>query len=266
MAGKVVVGYLETERGRDALALGRLLAKARGAELATVTVPAGADLSAAVREEGADLAVLGSTHRGVIGQVVPGTTMARLLEGVHCAVAVAPVGFADRAAGEEDWRPLDGEGEDVGMRVIGVGFDGTRESRAALDYATELALRNGSTLRVYSVVRKAAPVPASAPLTPTQLATTELESRRAELHRAVAELPDEVRALPVLLRGFAADELIGVARYGVDLMVVGTRLGGHLHRLLHRSVAGEIAGTAHCPVLICPTPIGVPLAAACPAA
>ncbi|MBS1883744.1 MAG: universal stress protein, partial [Actinobacteria bacterium] len=33
MPGKVLVGYLDSERGRDALALGRILAKARDAEL-----------------------------------------------------------------------------------------------------------------------------------------------------------------------------------------------------------------------------------------
>jgi len=257
MPGRVLVGHLDDARGRDALALGRLLAAAQDADLCTVTVGSADDLAATVREQAADLVVLGSTHRGALGQIVPGTTMERLMGAVRCAVAVAPPGFADRPGEGREWRPLDGDGADVGMRVVGVGFDGTPESRAALDYATDLALRNGAALRVYSVVRKAAPSPTGAPMTPVALATGELEARRAELHEVVADLPPEVRALPVVLRGFAADELLGAARFGVDLLVVGTHLGGLLHRLFHRSVAGGVASHAPCPVLICPAPIGV---------
>jgi nucleotide-binding universal stress UspA family protein len=154
MAGTVLVGYLDTERGRDALALGRILAKARGAELRIVTAPEGAALAAEAREQGADLVVLGSTHRGPLGRIVPGTTMENLLGGAPCAVAVAPPGFADRADGESVWQPLDGHGDDTGMRVIGVAYDGSPAARAALESATEMARDNASALRVYTVVRR----------------------------------------------------------------------------------------------------------------
>lgn len=258
MPGTVLVGYLETAGGRDALALGRALAKARGAELGIVTLGDGSELARAAREQDAELVVLGSTHCGPVGQIVPGTTMERVLAEARCAVAVAPPGFSAHADGETAvWQPLDGHGEDIGMRVVGVGFDGSPESRQALECATELALRNGAALRVYTVARRNASIAPNAPMTPTPLATTELESRRAELHEIVADLPPEVRAQPVLLRGFAADELIAAAGLGVDLLVVGTHVGGRLHRLLHKSVAGLVAGGAHCPVLICPAPAGV---------
>ncbi|MGH2936894.1 MAG: universal stress protein [Solirubrobacterales bacterium] len=71
-----------------------------------------------------------------------------------------------------------------------------------------------------------------------------------------------MRALAVLLRGFAADELVAAAALGVDLLVLGARAGGHLHRLLHKGVVGEVALRATCPVLICPTPAGAPVGAA----
>lgn len=265
MPGKVVVGYVETEHGRDALALGRILARARDAELGIVTVPEGEALATAAREQDADLVVLGSTHRGPLGRIVPGTTMEHLLSGAPVAVAVAPPGFADRADAESVWQPLDGQGEDTGMRVIGVGFDGSSGSRTALGYAAELAERNGAALRVYAVVRKAVPIAPNAPMTPSPTAPTELESRRAELHEAVASLPPEVRAQPVLLRGFPVTELVKAAGLGVDLLVLGTQVRGRVGRLLHKNVAGEVALEASCPVLICPTRIGVPLADACPA-
>jgi nucleotide-binding universal stress UspA family protein len=203
--------------------------------------------------------VLGSTHRGPLGRIVPGTTMEHLLGGAQLPVAVAPPHFADRTAGkdEADWRPLDGVGEDTGMRVIGVGFDGSPGARGALEYATELARRNGAALRVYTAVRKAVPIAPNAPMTPAPTAPTELEVRRAELHEAVTSLPPEVRAQPVLLRGFTVPELVKAASLGVDLLVLGTHVRGQVGRLLHKNVAGEVALEASCPVLICPTPIGV---------
>jgi nucleotide-binding universal stress UspA family protein len=261
MASKIVVGYLDTERGRDALALGRILGRALDAEVAVVTVAEGEELAAAAREQGADLVVLGSTHRGPLGRFVPGTTMEHLLSGAPIAVAVAPPHFAGRADEDAEWQPLDGDGEDTGMRVIGVGYDGSPGARGALEYATGLARRNGAALRVYTVVRKAVPIAPDAPMTPSPSAPSELESRRAELHEAVAGLPGEVRAQPVLLRGFAVPELVKACGLGVDLLVLGTHVRGHVGRLLHKNVAGEVVLEASCPVLICPTPVGVHAAA-----
>jgi nucleotide-binding universal stress UspA family protein len=259
MPGTVLVGYLDNERGRDALSLGRILARAEEAKLEVVTAGEGKTLAAAAREMAAELVVLGSTHRGPLGRIVPGTTMEHLLGEAQVAVAVAPPRFAERAdrKGEADWQPLDGDGEDTGMRVIGVGFDGSPGARGALEHATELARRNGAALRVYTVVRKAVPIAPDAPMTPSPTAPTELEARRAELHEAVASLPPEVRAQPVLLRGFTVPELVKAASLGVDLLVLGTHVRGHVGRLLHKNVAGEVVLEAACPVVICPTPIGV---------
>jgi nucleotide-binding universal stress UspA family protein len=260
VAGKVLVGYLETEPGRDALALGAILARARDAELVIATVEDADALAATASEQGADIVALGSTHRGPLGRIVPGTTMERLLassSSATAAVAVAPPGFADRAEGESAWRPLEGAGEDVGMRVVGVGYDGSRASRAALDHATGLARRNGASLRVYSVVHDLATVGPDTMVGPRP--TIDLDARRAALERAAAALPDEVRALPLLLRGLVADELARAASLGVDLLVVGTHARHHLDRFFHRSVAGQVALMAPCPVLICPTPVTAPL-------
>ncbi|HVX32316.1 MAG TPA: universal stress protein [Solirubrobacterales bacterium] len=262
MPGKVMVGYLDGERGRDALALGRILARARDAELAVTTVPEGPALADAARAEDADLVVLGSTHRGPLGRIVPGTTMEHVLTGASCAVAVAPPGFAERADGEPVWQPLVGDEEDVGMRVVGVGYDGGPAAREALELATDLAIRNGAALRVYTVVPKGAPGVPDAPSTAAPTAPGELELRRAELHETVAALPPEVRAQPVLLRGFAETELVRAAGLGVDLLVVGTRARGHLGRLFHKSAAGELALEAPCPLLICPARVGARLVGA----
>jgi nucleotide-binding universal stress UspA family protein len=81
------------------------------------------------------------------------------------------------------------------------------------------------------------------------------------LHEAVAGLPAEARALPVFLRGDAADELVKAGEAGVDLMVLGSRGGGPLRRRLHHSVTSTVMKEAGCPVLICPTGVKAPTAA-----
>src|SRR4051812_1275845 len=47
-------------------------------------------LTERAEEIGADLVVLGSTHRGAAGRIILGTTAQRLLHGAPCTVAIAP--------------------------------------------------------------------------------------------------------------------------------------------------------------------------------
>ncbi|MGD9736018.1 MAG: universal stress protein [Solirubrobacterales bacterium] len=264
MFRKILVGYLEGDHGADALALGRRLSLACKAplEVATAPGPEGRSLGQIVRAHGADLLVLGSTHRVGLGRVVPGATAEQVLGEAPCAVAVAPDGFGRTDGGESRWRPLDGDDEDSGMRVIGVGFNGSTASRHALEVATELALRNGASLRVYTVVRKFANLMPSEQSAKTPVAGSEVEAMRTLLNEAVRELPPEVRALPVFLRGFEADELVRAANLGVDLLLLGSRPGGPLRRHLHKSVSSAVLTAARCPLLIVPTGVAAPLTSA----
>src|SRR5918992_1634534 len=127
----ILVGFDSTASGRDAVALGALLAKTCDAELVAARVRAKRDCEgeqARIDEELAealphspgpvsavlvqsksawhalqDLAasderigaiVLGSTHRGGFGRVLPGGTLEHLLGGAPCALAVAPKGYS----------------------------------------------------------------------------------------------------------------------------------------------------------------------------
>ena len=69
---------------------------------ASVELKAVANASAAhglhelAEREDADLIVVGSTHTGRAGRVLPGSTAERLLHGAPCPVAVAPKGYAER--------------------------------------------------------------------------------------------------------------------------------------------------------------------------
>ena len=86
---------------------------------------------------GADLIVVGSAHRGRVGRVLAGDVTAGTLHGAPCPVLVAPRGHGEHG------------GE---LRTIGVGFDGSPESRTALELAHQIAEAVGARLRVIVVV------------------------------------------------------------------------------------------------------------------
>lgn len=257
MHKRVMVGYVDNERGHDALALGTILARASHAEMILVTADQveGEDLADLAREREADLLVVGATHRGAVGRVYPGSTVERVLAAAPCAVAVAPPGFAERQGSAEGWRPLGGDGEDAGMRVIGVGYDGSSAAGEALKTAIDLAIPNGAALRVYTVAEKIPQVPLPTGQNPGE---SESEALRAILQKTVAAIPSEARALPVFLRGFVADELIKACGVGVDLLVLGSRDGGPMRRKLHHSVTNAVMQRASCPVLISPLGVTAP--------
>lgn len=262
MFRKILVGYLDGEHGAEALALGQSLSCATGATVELATVEHGDEgLAHRARLRGADLIVLGSSHRSGLGRTLPGSTVERLLGDPPCAIAVAPPGFGQPARGDAHWRPLDGRGKDPGMRVIGVGYDGSSSSGRALELATELALANRSALRVFTVAEKLAATTPAGDNPFAEGVPSRLEALREKLHEAVRGLPPEVRALPVFMRGFEADELLKAAALGVDLLVLGCRPGGPLRRRLHRSVTGIVLANAKCPVLVLPIAVAAEVAA-----
>lgn len=69
-----------------------------------------------------ELIAIGSSRRGAIGRVLPGSTGEKLLHGAPCAIAVVPRGYAAQP-----------------VRKIGVAYDGSPEAKAALDSAVNLA-------------------------------------------------------------------------------------------------------------------------------
>jgi nucleotide-binding universal stress UspA family protein len=260
---KVVCGYEETEAGEDALVLAERVAERDGGELKIVQVEKGspAEVLRELAEKGeADLIVLGSTHRAALGFVAPGSVAEHLLKGARCRLVIAPKGYARaraimaaEAAGEEAddvpaGTPLPRLREDP--RVIAVGFDGGAESQAALNEAAVLAERFRTSIRVIGV---ATPQPPPAPgvvgAPPSPEAGADFQSR---LHDAVAELPSELRALPVYEKGDPVAKLLERAAEGVDLLVLGSRGYGPVLRLIAGSVSVRVIRNAPCPVLLVP--------------
>jgi nucleotide-binding universal stress UspA family protein len=239
---KVVVGYVENERGEDARVLAERIVERDGGELQVVHVEKGspADALQALAERGdADLIVLGSTHHAHIGSVAPGAVAEHLLHGARCRLVIAPKGY-----GAED------HSQDR-LRVAAVGFDGMTESYAALDEAAKLATKFGGSLRVVGV---ATPVPAMGAGAAQAAGAESGPDFQTQLNNAVAELPPELRALPVFERGDPVEKLLETAEMGVDLLVLGSRGFGPVMRLLIGSVSSRVIREASCPVLVVPRP------------
>jgi nucleotide-binding universal stress UspA family protein len=239
---KVVVGYLDNERGEDARVLAERIVERDGGELKVVYVEKGspADALQALAEGGeADLIVLGSTHHAHLGSVSPGSVAEHLLHGARCRLVIAPKGYCDEDHSQDR------------LRVAAVGFDGMAESYAALDEAAKLAAKFGGSLRVIGV---ATPVPAMGAAAAAQAGPEAGPDFQTQLNNAVAELPPELRALPVFERGDPVKKLLEAAEMGVDLLVLGSRGFGPVMRLLIGSVSSRVIREAPCPVLVVPRP------------
>lgn len=188
-------------------------------------------------ETDAEFIVLGSTHRGKLGLIEPGSTGERLLHGAPCAVAVAPVGYAENSTE----RP----------GCVAVGCDGTPESQAALEAGIELARRLNASLRIIAAVEPADE--AADPKSGRQRTFVDWlrEQRRGELSKALATVPDDVNAEAAIVDGVPADALRDLD--GVDLLVLGTSGYGRVRGAILGSVSAKVVRGASAPVVIVPS-------------
>jgi nucleotide-binding universal stress UspA family protein len=277
---RVLVGFDGSDGGRDALELARTLGVATGAEALVVTVipygplpvdfselesdaaaeaepllrearqhleglsvetrgfgggsPAGVITDLAERE-GVDLVVVGSPHRGAVGRALIGSVAQSLLHGAPCAVVVAPRGYAEQRR--------------ESLRLIGVAYDGTRESRAALHRAQELAEATGAAIRVLTAVAPPVALPGIVGYTPINPP----EPDRI-IDEGVKAVGSAVQVESRRLEGPPADTLAEACEDGVDLLVAGSRGYGPVMRVLTGSVASQLIKRAPCPVLVQPRP------------
>lgn len=186
---------------------------------------------------GAALVVVGSTRRGPLGRILPGSTGERLLHGSPCPVAVVPRGYADAGPIER----------------IGAGYDGSDESEAALTAACQVARRLGARLRVirvFDATRVGDPALMTVPGYVTEQENYEAMQREG-LDEAVAALPGEVSAEKVFVAGPPGPEL-AVQSESVDLMLVGSRGYGPRAAVLLGGVTHTVLRKAACPVIVLP--------------
>jgi nucleotide-binding universal stress UspA family protein len=154
--------------------------------------------------------VVGSSHRGRVGQVLAGNVALRLLNGLDRPLAVAPASYARFAAS---------------VRTIGVGFNATPESRAALRTAGDFAQAAGAAVRVVEVAEPHPALvahPGAFGWGAGAAADRYDERARAELESAADDLPSGVSRSTEFHFGVPAAILMGQARH-LDLLVLGSR-------------------------------------------
>jgi len=284
----IVVGVDGREGGRDALALAAVLQRAGGGlvtavyvytydqsvplddaeafekrlqeslvvrledEIATAQISArpvvvsgtspACALHAEADREAADLIVVGSCHRAGAARVFAGDDAVQTLHGSPCAVAVAPRGYA---------------GSPHELKLIGVGYDASRESHAALRFAADLVLHTNGYVRATTVVAPAAPLSLGAAFH-EDLPVTDRTSRasaEAALEHASQEFGDRVTTEIAVGSSWRA---LAEHSGDLDLLLVGSHAYGPLRRVLLGSTSMHLFREARCPVLVLPRQARVP--------
>jgi nucleotide-binding universal stress UspA family protein len=197
-------------------------------------------LQSAAEHARAGIIVVGSSHVGRLGRVLPGSTAERLLHHAPCPVAVVPLGFQAHGLPANP--------------AIGCAYQPGDDGDAALAAAEELALALSGSLRVMQVVEPPSYLYDTGEL---PLDMPEIDARiRADAERTLAErlerlsfsLHDVEGTLHV---GKPADVLAGISET-VDAMVIGSRGYGPLKAVLVGGVSGQVIRSAACPVIVVP--------------
>ncbi len=205
------------------------------AELASfVSVSPGRGLHQLAEEQNADLLVVGSCSHGLFGRVMLGDDTRAALNGAPCAVAIAARGYAEHPT------PI---GE------IGVGYDGSQESNAALAAARKIAQRHGVVPHALEVV--SLPTYAFTGIIPplTGDSIDLLLEAAANRMKAIDGVQGRV------VYGLTGEELAAFSDQ-LDLLVVGSRSYGPWRRLVLGSTSDYLERHAHCSVLVLPRAAG----------
>jgi nucleotide-binding universal stress UspA family protein len=199
-----------------------------------VALSPGRGLHDLAEERGANLLVVGSSGRGVIGRAMLGDDTRAALNGAPCAVAIATRSYA--------LHPLP-------LASIGVGYDGSPESEAALAAARRVAAQQRAKLTALEVV--SIPAYSFTGLTPPALGDT--------IETLVKEAKERLRALEGVegraVYGLPGEELAAFSGE-VNLLVVGSRNYGPLRRLVVGSTSDYLERHARCSLLALPRMAG----------
>jgi nucleotide-binding universal stress UspA family protein len=280
----IVIAIDTGERTFDALALGRLLARATGAPAKLVTVfphtplGVGTEDPALIRlheEVGETLAALGremdleNADAEVIAGNFAGRELHRLTERPETGVIV--VGSTTRGPigrlliGGTGERLLAGAASPVAIAPhgyhesaperlthIGVGADGSDEARLALEAAVALARKSGAALRVITAFRPVAFGGVATTALPSASANESMRTQLRTIHQdAVTAARARVRADGRFREGSAGDVLLEEGAE-LDLLVVGSRGYGPIGAVLMGSATTALARGSASPILVTP--------------
>lgn len=217
----------EEERARELLEQAREEAGGEAQLRMHGSPSAGRGLHELAEAAGADLLVIGSSRRGLLGRVLLGDDTHAALNGAPCAVAIAPAGYGN---------------EPASMREIGLGYNGSPESEHALEVARKLAQEHGAKLSAFEAVSLPAYLFTGGPA-PVDLS---IEDAVQDARSRITGLGDiEAHAA----YGRPSEEL-AVYSASLDLLIVGSRDYGPVGRLVHGSTSQQLARTARCPLLV----------------
>jgi nucleotide-binding universal stress UspA family protein len=197
-------------------------------------------LQSAAEHADAGVIVVGSSHVGRLGRVLPGSTAERLLHGTPCPVVVVPLGFEAHGLPPNP--------------IIGCAYEPSEEGAAALGAAEELTLALSGSLRVAQVVEPPSylydtgELPLNMPEIDTQVRADAERTLAERVERLSFRLHDVEGTVHV---GKAADVLIGLSET-MDAMVIGSRGYGPLKAVLLGGVSGQVIRSAACPVIVVP--------------
>ncbi len=222
-----------TENVEDSTKLLQEERRAAGIEAeltAVLAVSPGRGLHEEAERAGVDLLVVGSCGHGAFGRAMLGDDTREALNGAPCAVAIAARGFAEHPAS---------------LARVGVAYNETPESDAALALAKELAAANGATVHALEVV--SIPSIAYAGLIAPAIGET-IDALLQEAKGRMHELPG-VEGDAVY--GIAGEELAAFG-HQLDLLVVGSRGYGPVRRLVLGSTSDYLERHARCSLLVLP--------------
>jgi nucleotide-binding universal stress UspA family protein len=190
-------------------------------------------------QENAQLIVIGPSAPSGLGRLRPRSVGERLLSETHLPVAVAPRGYA-RAVRS--------------LSQITSAFDGSPESRRALEWAAHLTTSAAGRLHVISVH---APIPIAGLGFAAQSVEPGLRrDLKREQAAAIAAIGGPAEAL---MRDGSPARVLVEASGEADLLVMGSRGHGPLPAALLGGVAHYVIPRAACPVVIHPPRAGKPL-------
>ena len=208
---------------------------APNAQTATVAaLSPGHALRHTARREHADLIVVGSRPHRRLDRLVRADHALQVLHSAPESVAIVPGGTTVRPE----------------LTQIVVGLDASREARAAVDLAADVARAAGARLRLQVVVDDR---PTASYIQPPDWSARREERKaagRALLERTIAALPD-VDVDGSVDTGSPVDVLADTATWS-DLLVLGSRRWGPVKRVALGSTAEAVVRCATGPVLVLP--------------
>lgn len=166
------------------------------------------------------LLVVGSSEHAAHGRISLGSTVANLLQGSPCPVAVAPKAYRSKPGV---------------IRSIAVAYDGSPAADDAVHFATDAARRRDASLKLIAVVPR------------------DSDEMQATISRALAALPSDISAEgSVLVARNAVRTLSDLPGEKPDVLVCGSRGYGVARQVLLGSVSSQLVRNAAYPVVVVP--------------